>query len=307
MQSSFKLVQASRPLQVFLLILVTIFTIEACVMVLLPIFLPPDVHYLVAPLVDACTLTVLMSPVVWCFIIQPLRRVAAMRAQVLEYVLAAQEDERRRLARDLHDEIGQGLTTLLVGMRTLEESATLDEAKERARKLRQQGGKTHDEIRRLARGLRPSVLDDLGLAAALERMTEEYSLAHGIAVRLEMVIGPADRLPEIVETTLFRIIQEGLTNIAKHAHARNVTIDLWRTPDAVRANIRDDGCGFDPDSLDMHGATKNSLGLTSIRERAILLGGDAVVRSQPGHGTTIEVCIPLAEIQRGENSRVAGG
>ncbi len=296
--SSFNFVPASRPLHAFLLILITIFTVEASVMVFLPILLPADASAFVAPLVDACLLTVLVSPVVWHFIIQPLRRVAQLRSQLLEHVLTAQEDERRRLARDLHDEVGQALTTLLVGLRTLEESGTLNEAKERARQLRSLGGKTHDEIRRLARGLRPSALDDLGLSAALERITEEFTQAHGIEVRLDVPDVPMERLPSAVETALFRIIQEALTNIAKHAHAQDVVIEVRRTPAEVLVSIQDDGCGFDSNLHSPDNEPKNSLGLSSIRERAILLHGDASVRSTPGKGTTIEVSIPLTVTEK---------
>jgi signal transduction histidine kinase len=288
------------PWRVFLLILAVVFAIEAVVMLVLPFVLPPESGRRLETLVDACTLTVVLAPVLWSVVISPLRRLAESRRQLLRRVISAQEDERRRISRDLHDEIGQGLTSLLVGLRTLEESATFEAAKERARELRLIGGQVHDEIRRLARGLRPSVLDDLGLAEAVARYAEDYEQTHGIAVSVRLPDRDAGRMPEAVETALYRMTQEALTNVARHAAATRVDLVVARDRSCVRLKVADDGRGFDPGVLrGMPG--RGSFGLSGMAERAALLNGVLAVESRAGGGTTLTVEIPLRETTDAED------
>ncbi|WP_447972838.1 PAS domain-containing sensor histidine kinase [Nitrospira sp. Kam-Ns4a] len=168
---------------------------------------------------------------------------AELRTRLLDQVMAAQEDERRQLARELHDETGQSLMSLLLGLHTIEAATTLEMAQAQARQYRQIAARTLDEIRRLAMGLRPSVLDDLGLVAALERHAAEYTKAHGILVDLHVHGLESCRLPMAIETTLYRIIQEALTNVAKHAKATVVGIVLERKPGWVQAIVEDNGRG----------------------------------------------------------------
>jgi signal transduction histidine kinase len=158
-----------------------------------------------------------------------------------------------------------------------------------------------DEVRRLARGLRPSVLDDLGLAAALERYGADYSQAHGVALDLDVAGLAAGRLPGPVETALYRIVQEALTNTAKHAQARRIRIRLERDSDGVKALVADDGCGFDSDALSRRPGG-GQLGLSGMRERAALLNGSVTIQSTPGSGTAVLVRIPLVEGNHDENS-----
>jgi signal transduction histidine kinase len=289
------------PSRVFLLILAVVFTIEAAVMIVLPHVLPPGAGRELETLVDACTLTVVLAPVLWSLVISPLRRLALSRSHLLERLISAQEDEQRRIARDLHDEIGQGLTSLLVGLRTLEESETFDAARQRARELRQIGGQVHDEIRRLARGLRPSVLDDLGLAEAVARYAEDYEQTHGIAVSVSVPDRSAGRLPEAVETALFRVTQEALTNVARHAGATHVELVVARDRTCVRLRVTDDGRGFDPGTV-LRGPGGRSFGLTSMAERAALLHGVLAVESRAGGGTTLTVEIPMQETEHADDS-----
>jgi signal transduction histidine kinase len=290
------------PSRVFLLILAVVFTIEATVMIVLPYVLPQSSGRGLETLVDACTLTVVLAPILWSLVISPLRRLAESRRQLLHRLIFAQEDERRRIARDLHDEIGQGLTSLLVGLRTLEESPTFDEAKQHARELRLIGGQVHDEIRRLARGLRPSVLDDLGLTAALARYAEDYEQTHGIAIVVRLPDQSVRRLPGAVETALYRIAQEALTNVAKHARAAHVDVHLTTAPASVRMRISDDGCGFDSALVLPRTLANGNFGLSSMTERAALLDGAVVIESRTGGGTTLTVEIPLQETSDAEDS-----
>jgi signal transduction histidine kinase len=290
------------PWRVFFLILAVVFAIEAAVMIVLPHVLPRDADRWLETLVDSCTLTVVLAPVLWTVVISPLRRLALSRSQLLQRVISAQEDEQRRIARDLHDEIGQGLTSLLVGLRTLEESETFDAARQHARDLRQIGAKVHDEIRRLARGLRPSVLDDLGLVEAVARYAEDYEQTHGIAVSVSVPDRSIGRLPEAVETALFRVAQEALTNVAKHAGATHVHLVVARDRSSVRLRVTDDGHGFDPGAVLRGHAGGKRFGLTSMAERAALLNGVLAVESRAGAGTTLTLEIPMKETEHAQAS-----
>ncbi|HEY2372119.1 MAG TPA: GAF domain-containing protein [Gaiellaceae bacterium] len=201
----------------------------------------------------------------------------------LRRVVDAQETERRRLARELHDETGQALTSILLGLKALEESA-----EERAvGELRQLVVDTLQDVRRLAVELRPPVLDDFGLDAALERLTTAFGEQTGMPVQFESNLGDV-RLPEDVETALYRIVQEALTNVVKHAQAHSVSVVLSRTADSAVAVVDDDGQGFDPKSTRPDG-----FGVEGMRERIALLDGRLRVESRAGGGTTIAAEVPL--------------
>jgi signal transduction histidine kinase len=228
------------------------------------------------------------------------------RARLLKQVLSAREEEQRRIARDLHDGIGQSLTSLLLGLRAAAEVPTFEEARARLGELRGITAALLDEVRRLARGLRPSVLDDLGLAAALERCAADYTQAHGIAVDVVAPDLALARLPAEVETALYRIAQETLTNVLKHAAAKAVSLVVRRElggSSGVHLTVEDDGRGFDNDALLQAPGTGIGLGLLDIRERAALLNGSVTLESRLGSGTTVHVCIPLREENHGEDSR----
>jgi signal transduction histidine kinase len=203
-------------------------------------------------------------------------------------VVQAQEEERRRLARELHDETGQALASILLRLKTLEEAKDVDDLKESVRALRERVVDTLRDVRRLAIELRPAALDDFGLEPALERLTSGFAEQTGIRVELESRLKD-DRLPEDVETVLYRIVQEALTNIVKHAHADRVSIFVTQKPNSVSAIIEDDGRGFDP-QRDVDGG----IGLLGMRERVALLEGSLTIESSRDTGTTLVVEVPLA-------------
>lgn len=214
-----------------------------------------------------------------------------LRESYIRRVIDAQEDERKRIARELHDSTSQSLTSLLVGLRHLEEAGDPETAKARIAEIRKIVNGTLDEVHALAWQLRPSVLDDLGLAAALQRYLSDYQTRY--AVQVDYVFrNLSDRLPVEVETTLYRVIQEGLTNIARHSHARNASLLLEQRAASVRLILEDNGVGFDAAHTS---ASQKSLGLQGIRERAQLLGGKLVIESEPGRGTTLFIEIPLTQ------------
>jgi signal transduction histidine kinase len=205
----------------------------------------------------------------------------------LRRVVAGQELERRRLARELHDETGQALTSILLGLRSVEEAGDAGARQQALGELRELVRETLHDVRRLAVELRPKALDDFGLVAALERLTAGFGEATGINVQLEAALGE-ERLPAELETALYRIVQEALTNVIKHARARNVSIVLNRRPGTVAAIIEDDGRGFAP------AADSEGLGLVGMRERVALFDGQLQIESGPGGGTTIAVEVPVS-------------
>jgi signal transduction histidine kinase len=212
------------------------------------------------------------------------RRVAR---DALRRVVSGQELERRRLARELHDETGQALTSILLGLRAVEESGTPDEMSTAASHLRELVVGTLQDVRRLAVQLRPKALDDFGLVAAVERLVQTFSEATAIRVDVEAQLGDK-RLPAEVETTLYRIVQEALTNIVKHAGASRVSILLVRSSGSATVVIEDDGQGFDPAKL-----REDGMGIIGMRERVELHEGRLTVESTPGSGATLVAEVPL--------------
>jgi two-component system sensor histidine kinase UhpB len=220
-----------------------------------------------------------------------IKQAQTMRQLLLERVLSAQEEERRRIARELHDEAGQLLTSLLVGLRTLEHARNLADVKAQGRRLREIAAQTIDEVGRLARGLHPTVLDDHGLAVALSRYVSEYIKTHNMAVDLKLNELDSSNLPSAVQIGLYRIVQEALTNVAKHSGAKAVSIKFARLATALEVAIVDNGCGFDAKAV---AVSSHRLGIQSMRERAAMLGG-TVSFASPRRGTKILVRVPLAK------------
>jgi signal transduction histidine kinase len=205
----------------------------------------------------------------------------------LRRVVAGQELERQRLARELHDETGQALTSILLGLKGIEEATETEEARESVLAVRELVVSTLQDVRRLAVELRPKALDDFGLVPALERLSETFAEQADVDVHVQAVLGDT-RLPREIETALYRIVQEALTNVIKHADARTVSVVLTRQGDRVAVVIEDDGRGFDPKAEPGEG-----LGLLGMRERIALVGGRLSVESAAGRGTTIAVEVPL--------------
>ncbi len=211
-----------------------------------------------------------------------------LRRQLLEKVIVAQEDERRRIARELHDSTSQNLTSLMVGLKNIEGICKEPRLRNQIDELRNVTSQTLNDVHEISVRLRPRILDDLGLAAALEHLTHDWQARHKLPIDLAIHIG-RDRLPGGVETALYRIVQESLTNAARHANAHSVSVLIEKRDHIVVAVVEDDGTGFESASVmgDTH------LGLVGMRERAELLGGKLTVESEPGKGTSIFVQIPL--------------
>ena len=207
-------------------------------------------------------------------------------------IINAQEQERQRIARELHDETSQVLTSLLISLAVLEESIQSPEGRERIADTRTLAHSTLRAIRNLSIDLRPSALDDLGLLPALRWYVKEYQKKCSIEVEFH-ANGLKQRLPSEMETALYRIVQECLTNTARHANAHKVRINLKESDDAIKATIIDDGSGFDYEALLKNPGEGRGLGVAGMQERALLLNGTLQIFSEPGKGTKVVVNIPL--------------
>lgn len=219
---------------------------------------------------------------------------AVARRDLLAQVIAAQEAERARVSRDLHDDVGQALTSVLLGLRLVEDSLTSDvvnpaEMRRRVMELRELVADALRRARQLAFDLRPTVLDDVGLVAALQRLGEDVASRTGLVVDLDAsALTERARLAPELETVIYRVVQEALTNVVRHASASTVSIAAVERDGKIRVLIEDDGVGFDP----VQTPARAHLGLEGMGERAELVGGCVAVSSVPGGGSTVVLEVP---------------
>ena len=220
------------------------------------------------------------------------KQAEATRLGLTKRLMFAQDEERRRIARELHDETGQSLTALVVGLRAIEEQAVTIDVRSAAQQLERVAAQTVGNIGRLARGLHPSVLDDMGLVAAARRYVGDYARSFGTSVDLASEGLDSYLVPPLIATSMYRILQEALTNVARHARAKKVVVGLKHDGSTLELLVRDDGVGFDA------GAARNAasgLGLHGMQERVALLGGSVEIESRPGHGTMVRARIPAGD------------
>ena len=229
-----------------------------------------------------------------------------LKSELYKRIVAAQESERQRIARELHDETGQALTAIGMGLRGLEgglQTSGRGSTKQNLRQLESLTANSLDELQRLIADLRPSHLDDLGLSSALRWYAGNVQERTKLDVQVEAQ-GNEPTVPSPVKTALFRIIQESLTNVIKHAHANKVRIFLTYSPQEIHARVVDDGLGFIMDTVESTG--RISWGLKGMEERASLLGGKLKVYSKPGEGTTVEVSVPFSQEENDDNPTTVG-
>jgi signal transduction histidine kinase len=230
--------------------------------------------------------------------IEPHRRAEAERLDLLRRLAEAQENEQRRIARELHDQVGQTVTGLSLGLKGLQETlgpGADGKVMAQLRWLRDLVVDIGRDIHRAAMDLRPTALDDLGLHKALLAYVSEWSERYGINVDVQAV-GLESRPAAEVETVVYRVIQEALTNVLKHARARNVSVVLEQRSNRLRVVIEDDGIGFHPEEISEQGSRsmRSQLGLSGIRERLSFIGGSLHLESAPGGGTAVFLEVPLA-------------
>jgi signal transduction histidine kinase len=221
------------------------------------------------------------------------RRVEHERLDLLRRIVSTQEEERRRISRELHDQLGQSLTALRLKLEGLrQETGARSKLRPRIKELTEIAQRLDADVDFLAWELRPSSLDDLGLIVALSTYAQEWSRHSGVEVNFHSAgLGDA-RLAPLVETSLYRIAQEALNNVSKHAGATGVAMLLERRNEHAVLIVEDDGRGFDLERVKMSG-TDRGLGLVGMRERAALVGGTVEIESKPGEGTTVFVRVPV--------------
>lgn len=282
------------PLRVLAVVLVLVFAVELGIMFLLPRLTRATglaADGVGVALSDALLLTTVLCPALWFVVVRPLRDLSEQRRRLLARVIQVQEDERARISRDLHDEFGQLLTTVLVGLRTVQDAPDLQHARERALALRDVTAAGIESVKRIAQGLRATILADLGLAPAIERLCDEAAATHGLDASVSIGLPPGARFPEPVELCIYRFVQEGLTNVARHARASEAAVSLRLDADALEVEVRDNGAGLAPRPHD----APAGMGLQGMRERVLLLGGTMTLHSAPGAGCTLSARLPIAE------------
>jgi signal transduction histidine kinase len=217
------------------------------------------------------------------------------KGELLQKIVTTQEDERRRIARDIHDQLGQRVTALRLQLASLSNALDVHpDLSSRITPLQQVAERLDAEVSFLAWELRPAALDDLGLPEATDAFLDEWSRHYSIPADLHLTGFSERRLGPEVETHLYRIMQESLNNIAKHALATHVNVLLKRNKKNVTLIVEDNGRGFNPSKKNPNGSSAKGLGLLGMNERAMLLHGDLQIESSPGTGTTIYVRIPTS-------------
>ncbi|CAN5205100.1 hypothetical protein BH11PLA2_BH11PLA2_18940 [soil metagenome] len=280
-----------EPLRVWLIVLGTMFATETALMVALPWILPTSTPRLLEAAVDAFLLTLVLAPVLWRLLLRPLREANQLRAEFLADLFTSMEADRRQTAHDLHDGVGQSLTLLVSGLKTASVATGIEDIHRHCADLKILASQALLDVKRLALGLRPSLLDDLGLAPALERVCTDVRENHPIQVTFDVDAIAESRLPSSIETALFRITQEALANVIHHSKAKSVSVIVRREEATVIMEVQDDGVGIPPSML--QNRNPGHLGLTGMRERATLLGGGLSINTQPDRGTRVTVRLPL--------------
>ena len=228
------------------------------------------------------------------------KRAQEAHRQLLGQLVTAQEDERRRLSRELHDQVGQHLAVIVLLIDSLKRSASFATTEANLQKLEEVAGQLSDEVDSLAWELRPTMLDDLGLTAALDKYVRKWSERSLIAVDLQSTGLDTERLPAAIETAVYRIIQESLTNVLKHSGASSVGLILEQRGSHVSAIVEDNGSGFDEEAMQATPVADRRIGLLGMQERAALVGGSLHIESARGVGTTVYLRIPLAAAKQGD-------
>jgi len=214
-------------------------------------------------------------------------------------LLSAQEEERKMISRELHDQIAQTLTGINIRLASLKTESTLNNKglQKKISSTQRLVEKSVDIVHRFARELRPTVLDDLGLIPALHSFMKSFTKRTGVRAHLT-AFAAVERLDTAKRTVLFRIAQEALTNVARHAQASQVEVSIQKLPDCICMKIKDDGKSFQAQRV-MHSKRNTRLGLIGMRERLEMVGGKFVVESSPGKGTTVQAQIPLGKARAG--------
>ena len=221
-----------------------------------------------------------------------IREKESARVALIDQIVSTQEDERKKIARELHDQLGQCLSAVIVNIRSL--STEYNFSEDLSHKIESQVGEVVDEVHRLAWDLRPSILDDYGLDPSLARYTQETAMRYNVPIDYQSTFPKSVRLPDRIEANIYRLAQEAIINAVRHSRAERISVVLLKQNDEVTLVVEDNGMGFNVKSVLQEGH-KTPLGLIGMRERATLLSGQFMIESTPGEGTMIQARIPIHE------------
>ena len=280
------------PSAVWVIVLASIYVTEYAVMISLPKLMPRGHSVFLEAAVDSVALTLVLAPITWVTVVRPLQTIIRIRNKFLTNLFEHIESNNKRVAHELHDGVGQTLSLLVSGLRSAHATLTDPATSKRYDALVHLAQTALQDVKRLAVGLRPSLLDDLGLAAALERLVDDVREQHHLDLTLDVTDITSGRLPETVETAVFRIVQESLANVVAHAHARVATVAVHVQASELVIEITDNGRGFDV-AQQQRARALGRLGLLGLYERTALLGGHIDIRSESGKGTHITITAPI--------------
>jgi len=285
-----------KPWRMAVVILALIFVLEAALMFVLPAIFGDRLGKSGMAAADAFVLTVMLAPCIWGLLVRPLKRIAETRKQLLDWAMSTEERKAGEMSRDLHDNLGQLVTSMTVGLRTIEEISKDPVVVEHARRIRGTGLELHNAIRSLARGLRPRVLDDLGLAAALANLATDWRESSKIQFVLDIDALKNRRFSTEVETAMYRIAQEAVTNAVRHGNPQSIRIRAQFVESRLFLSIEDDGCGFSANGAQSEQVDRRPFGLISMRERAESIGGTFSLHSSIGRGVSVQVKLDTADL-----------
>lgn len=288
--------ELSSPRTTWVVVLAVISFTEYLIMRFLSHVLGGSTSLLAAAVVDSVLLTMIAAPLLWLTIVRPLRKAAQVRERFVDDLFGAIEEERRRIAHEVHDGVGQSVMLLISGLRSLSQAGQPDETRRKERDLLSYAQQALADLKRVSLGLRPSLLDDFGLKPAIEHLVAEIQTHSSLKVRVDLDAVAEQRFGDDVETHLYRIVQESLNNIVKHAAATKVELLLIRDGELLRLEISDDGIGIEPTRLDGALRSGGHLGMIGMRQRAKLLGGEFAVGPNGARGTRIIVSFPFPRI-----------
>ena len=278
-----------KPQRIFLTVLLVAFATEFGVMRMLPLIVPQGSSKTFEAIVDAFLMTVIVAPVIWFTVVRPIELLSRSRMLFLRRSMIAQESERRRIKQELHDGLGQTLTSMLLGLRAIEETSSDPKVVEIIHQLRPIGASIHDDLRRIVSGLHPAILDQGGLVDAVSQLIDQLRLASKANFHLNSKGVELKRFDRNYETLVYRIIQESLNNAVKHSEATEIRVELeLEGQSALKIRVSDNGRGFAPR---VASGTQTSYGLIGLRERALAVGGHIEITSGKS-GTTVSAILP---------------
>lgn len=283
------------PLFMFVAIMAMIFIVEAAVMLALPLVTNSGTHPVVGLLVDACLLVAILCPGVWMLVVRPVRRLAQERGELLRELTASVEGERTRLAHELHDELGQIQTAILLTAKAGEQSGSIEVMHERMRTIQELASSAIGATRRLACGLSPVVLEEFGLAVAISRLAEEWNASGSVDVQVDCRLHD-QRFQSDIELCVFRVVQEATVNAVRHGRAGHVQVCVEWQAGLLTIHVSDDGHGLEP-RPELKAASLG-MGLRGMRQRVELLGGTFAIEPMKDGGMKVVGKLPAEVIGR---------